>query len=114
MLKDIVGCTCPFIVTSAVKVYSFPLVTVFVFEKLTYPLDDVSQVAIHTFPCHSMATRSISSYIEFAVIETVHVAVVPLKAIPGLMIILRGVAAALALSGTTTSKIAISNAIFFI
>lgn len=47
-------------------------------------------------------------------IETVHVAVVPLKAIPGLMIILRGVAAALALSGTTTSKIAISNAIFFI
>ena len=46
-------------------------------------------------------------------IETVHVAVVPLKAIPGLMIILRGVAAALALSGTTTSKIAISNAIFY-
>lgn len=45
-------------------------------------------------------------------IETVHVAVVPLKAIPGLMIILRGVAAALALSGTTTSKIATRNAIF--
>lgn len=86
---DAVGNATPFKVTSAVRVYVLPLVTVLEEENSTYPLPESVQVARHELPFHNFTTSEIASLVELAETKTEQLAVVPSKLILGLIVSVR-------------------------
>lgn len=110
-LIEILGSVVPFTVTSVVRVYVLPFVTVYSSLKNTYPVLLAVHVFKHLEPFHNFTTISISSVDVYPVTVTAQVAVVPENNSLGITANVRGVAA-YALIGIATS-IAISHQFSF-